>query len=268
MNLFQDTRSRNFVCAHYAASIYKMPEMTFNESEEFIEARTVVDAFDKSTLMEPLPTSGDIKTRIPSEFTQLDTHDVSAEPLSITAIRSKGIDMAERKHLASPNPSQWGPLLPAQPKATECHDTTIHRYIRPAVIHETIRPVEETIVATKVYVHRHVHHHVHRVQPVLCESEEEERMLYEMIEERPEGFPFQKAGIEVEDEREFIADEGNVRGNLCGVCRGASLHCREANAEKDSSETIRPNGVSGENCPACGEATIPSQEMRTMNISE
>src|SRR5271163_972997 len=49
---------------------------------------------------------------------------------------------------------------------THTHDTTIHTIVKPPVVHETIRPIEMTIINTNATLHHHVHHYVHRIQPV------------------------------------------------------------------------------------------------------
>jgi hypothetical protein len=52
------------------------------------------------------------------------------------------------------------PAEPSQPDNSESHkhDTTIHRTVKPAVVHETIRPVETNIITTNMTVHHHIHH--------------------------------------------------------------------------------------------------------------
>lgn len=64
---------------------------------------------------------------------------------------------------------------------THKHDTTIHRTVNPAVVHETIRPIETNIVTTNMTVHHHIHHYVHRIQAVIVSSDEEERWVHDFM---------------------------------------------------------------------------------------
>jgi hypothetical protein len=58
------------------------------------------------------------------------------------------------------------------------------------VVHETIRPIETTIITTERTVHHHIHHHINRIQPVVVTSDEEEQLARELLNEgaQPEAF--------------------------------------------------------------------------------
>ena len=92
------------------------------------------------------------------------------------------------------------PAEPSQPDNSESHkhDTTIHRTVKPAVIHETIRPVETNIVTTNMTVHHHIHHYVHRIQPVIVSSDEEERWVHDSMGQgvNSEGTMYRQIGVQ------------------------------------------------------------------------
>jgi hypothetical protein len=105
----------------------------------------------------------------------------NAGPTTPGKTRTRGGSISEAKTAATPN----SPMIPAVPSdrnaEPEKHDTTIHRTIKPAVIHETIRPIEQNIVTTNLTVHRYVHHYVHRIQPVIVSSDEEELYIHDFM---------------------------------------------------------------------------------------
>jgi hypothetical protein len=148
---------------------------------------------------------------------------------------------------ATPN----SPMIPAESSdrntESEKHDTTIHRTIKPAVIHETIRPIEQNIVTINLTVHRHVHHNVHRIQPVLVSSDEEERYIHDFMGQGMEpthvgsyrelGNTNYSQGLEHE-----LKD---FDGQQCTVCDGAT-------GDVIGGHEGRKGDVSGENCPIRG----------------
>ena len=142
-------------------------------------------------------------------------------------------------------------MIPAEPSDrnadSEKHDTTIHRTIKPAVIHETIRPIEQNVVTTNLTVHRHVHHYVHRIQPVIVSSDEEERYIHDFMGQGMEpthvgsyrelGNTNYSQGLE--------RDLKDFDGQQCTVCGGAT-------GNVIGGHEGRKGDVSGENCPICG----------------
>ncbi len=117
-------------------------------------------------------------------------------------------------------------LIPAEPSKpgsnseSHKHDTTIHRTVKPAVIHETIRPAETNIVTTNMTVHHHIHHYVHRIQPVLISSDEEERFVHDFMgqgwQPHSEGKMYRHLGNQGE---QGIENEVGGQGQIEGVER-------------------------------------------------
>src|SRR5579871_1997837 len=183
------------------------------------------------------------------------------------------------------DPPAKGPLVPAQPIETETekvtHDTTIHRTVKPPVIHETIRPVETNIITTNVTVHRHVHHYVHRIQPILVTSDEEERLVHDIMGEgrapttnmtyRQLGTGGSMHQTHTGEGSTHQTNTAGVHGKVCKVCGGATGNVLYREKGGDSVERSAENTVeqdiSGESCPICGRNTDElSQGMRDMKI--
>lgn len=117
-------------------------------------------------------------------------------------------------------------LIPAEPSRpgssseSHKHDTTIHRTVKQAVIHETIRPVETNIVTTNMTIHHHIHHYVHRIQPVIVSSDEEERYVHDFMgqgwQPHSEGKMYRHLGNQGE---QGIQNEVGRQGQTEGVGR-------------------------------------------------
>jgi len=166
--------------------------------------------------------------------------------------------------------TEKGPLVSAEPTETENeiikHDTTIHRTVKPPVIHETIRPIETNIITTNVTVHRHVHHYVHRIQPVLVTSDEEERLVHNIMGEGREpttSMTYRQLGGSATN------DVGTGGGKVCQVCGGATGNILYRQKGVHSGENKLEQDVSGDMCPICGRNTDNlSSRMEGMNIRD
>lgn len=161
------------------------------------------------------------------------------------------------------------------------HDTTIHRTVKPAVIHETIRPVETNIVTTNMTVHHHIHHYVHRIQPVLVSSEEEERFVHDFMgqgwQPHSEGKLYRHLGTHgeqgIENEvggqgqtegvgrRDYTQEIDNKAGNQAqtgdvghkGYSQGTENIDRHGQS-RSAGENIRQHSGSGGTCTACASS--------------
>ena len=146
------------------------------------------------------------------------------------------------------------------PTDTYHHDTTMHSEVKTAIIHETIRPIETTVINTERTVHRHVHHYVHRIQPVIVSSEEEEQHVHDIFGEGKER-------QSTETYREYIApstqdwvqgeNNHSFNGTLdsgldCVVCNGlrGKTMGKEGKAEQGNErmpgKTVRNERISGQ----------------------
>ena len=167
-----------------------------------------------------------------------------------------------------------GPLVRADPTETETekvrHDTTIHRTVRPAVIHETISPIETTITTTNMTIHRHVHHYVHRIQPVLVTSDEEERLVHDIMGEgRAPTTSMTYRQLEMGSNQIRNAGEIGPQGKVCQVCSGATGNALHKEKGGNSRENAFDEDISGESCPICGRNTDQlSQGVKNMTIGD
>lgn len=170
--------------------------------------------------------------------------------------------------------TEKGPLVSAEPTETETeiirHDTTIHRTVKPPVIHETIRPIETNIITTNITVHRHVHHYVHRIQPVLVTSDEEERLVHNIMGEGREpttSMTYRQLGGSATND---VGTGGGMGGGkVCQVCGGATRNVLYREKGVHSGENELEQDISGDTCPICGRNTDNlSRGMEGMNIRD
>jgi len=146
-------------------------------------------------------------------------------------------------------------LVPVEPSQlgnseSQKHDTTIHRTVKPAVVHETIRPVETNIVTTNMTVHHHIHHYVHRIQPVIISSDEEERWVHDFMgqgmQPSSEGTMYRQMGDQGGPEKEV-----GLQGRSESVESGGRGY---SHSQEESAGYVRRQGT-GENVGRVGKHT-------------
>lgn len=115
---------------------------------------------------------------------------------------------------------------------------------KPAVVRETIRPIEKNIITTNTIVHHHVHHYVHRIQPVTVTSIEAEGHVHNILDEGKERFG---TGLYRErQEGDVVAVSDGMNG--CSIC-GATGNILSGQRRLKIGENEE---ISSNTCPACG----------------
>jgi hypothetical protein len=151
------------------------------------------------------------------------------------------------------------PAEPSQPDNSESHkhDTTIHRTVKPAVIHETIRPVETNIITTNMTVHHHIHHYVHRIQPVIVSSDEEERWVHDSmgqgVQPSSEGTMYRQMGIQGELENEIGRQGQGVERGRHGYSRGVEKEVAQNSGDGEKVGHVGKHSGGGA-CAVCGSS--------------